>query len=470
VAVERQPGESPQDFLRKAMQADGPITDDKKKEAQLPADPAPVDPPPVDPAAVTDPVVDPAAPVDPAAKVDEPKPAAVVPPNPLDKAGTLPAEKLATSFEDPEFAAAMEKQGYSKEQLMETARNAALAEEFVNVAGTPQAAKFAAEAATHFYDIEEGFTGIKSIQDFDKFMSGVMLPLSFKLGPDGQPLKKADGSYETDGTVSRFFEMATQYDSQILQSLIAKMPQDNEDVKDLNAALEIINNFRKNGYKLGAPPAPLTEEQKQREAQLAEREKNINTATANARAADAEKFEGRVLEATEKELETLIGATVNQSALSDALKAKATEDIYVGLAKALDSDRTFKQMARQARAHGMSDEVFASLVALNTNTLKAKYRDVAAKVMKEYGISVIGRNADERSKTDAQLAADRQNPKVGTTAARSTRTTLTADQIESQAAEEVLKSNGGKRPADYSQQLLRKIMEIEAKQNPLQVA
>lgn len=457
------------------MLADGPLTDDKKTDAQKPAaDPAP-DPnaAPVDPAAAPDPnapdPADPADAPDPNAAKPEDAPAAV--PNPLDVKGMLPAEKLAASFEDPEFAAAMEKQGYSKDQLMETARNAALAEEFVEVVGTPRAAKFATEAAGHFYDIEEGFTGIKNIQDFDGFMTNVMVPLSYVLGPDGNPQMNADGkSYKTDGSVSRFMSQAVDFELGIIDSLIKKAPQDNDDVKDVQAALEILGNFRKNGYKVGPAAPPLTPEQQQRETEIAEREKTLNTATANARKADVDRFETRITDATDKELTSLIGATLKPTALSPELRKKAEDDIYLGLQEALAKDRTFKFMAGQERAHGMSEETYRSIVALNVDTLKSKFRDVAKKVLTTYGAHVVKQNADTRGKTDAQIEADRLNPKVGTVAGRSTRTPLTADQIEQQAADQVLAANGGKRPADYSRQLLDKIMELESKQNPLRVA
>jgi len=457
------------------MQAE-PIKDDAAKPATLPGDEKPADgaAKPADGAAADEPpnptdqaddaTEDGKKPEDGAAK-----PESVVP-NPLDKVGPLPAEKIAASFEDPEFAAAMEKQGYSKEQLVETARNAALAQEFVAVAGTPKAAQFAAQAADHFYDIEEGFTAVKDLKSFDDFMVNTMLPLSYVLDEKGQPIKNADGSFKTDGTVAKFLETNYQYEARMIEHITSKMPQDNDDVKDVQAALEILQNFRKNGYKVGPPPVEMTPEQKAREAELQQREQELDKGTKAQRAAAVEKFETRITEATDKELDTLIGATVNNSALSPALQAKAKDAIYEGLVEKLGKNRTFKAMARQARAHGMSEEVLSSIVALNTSTLKAIYHDVASKVMQDFGVAAVKQNQDTREKTDAQLAADRINPKVGTTTGKPGRTTLTADQIEQQAADEVLKENGGKRPADYSSKLLMKIMQIEAKQNPLHSA
>lgn len=448
-------------------------------EVKVEDDPKPaevVEPPAVDPAPVADekPPVDPTATGDPAKPAEEvPKPA--VPPNPLDAIGPLPAEKLAASLEKPEFVAAMEAEGYTKEQLLQTARDAALSSQFIEVVGTPEAAKIASESAGHFYDIEEGFTAIQNIQDFDKFMSDIMLPLSFEYGADGLPVKLPNGQYKTDGTVERFFKQAENYSTQIKGGIIDKLlaaNPDNEDLKDLQAAAKIMRSFEENGYQLGASPSgELTPQQKAKEAELHTREQALASQSAEGRKAAAEKFEAQVSEATDKELESLISATLNNTALSDKLKSKATEDIYVGLANALKSDRNFKFMAKQARAHGMREDTLKQIVAMNTSTLKAKFRDVASKVLAEYGAETISQNQKDRSKTDAQLAADRANPKGATTAGQPSRAgKLSTDQIRQQAETDVLAANHGQWPADGQLKLLQRIMELEGKQNPQQVA
>jgi hypothetical protein len=127
--------------MGQVMETGDPLVEERKLEPSAtvpPADGEPEDPP-------AEPAI----------------PAAVA--NPLDRLGSLPTETLATALENPEFSAAIEKAGFSKRQLLQTAK-----------------------AAAFFYDIKEGLTAINDVQSFDRFMSDVMLPLSIEYGPDGQ--------------------------------------------------------------------------------------------------------------------------------------------------------------------------------------------------------------------------------------------------------------------------------------------
>lgn len=457
------------------MQAEGPLTDDKKTEPAAAADPvaaaaiAAADKKPVPEGEAHPAAGDPAADAAAAAAAAEAAKAAPQAANPLDKVGPLPAEKLAASLEKPEFVAAMEAEGYSKDQLLQTAREAALCGEFKKEVGTIRQAKFNKEAAGHFLTIEDGFTGIKDLKSFDKFMVDVMMPLSILTGPDGQPLKNADGTFKTDGTVSNFFRMATQFNDTQEAQIAAKYDQNSDDVKDLQAALDIVSNWRKNGYKLGAKPAELTEAQKAAQAEIDRGRAELDTGKANARAEDTKRFNKRVIDGVEAKLIPRIDEAVNNTALSDALKTRAKEDIFGALAESLNNPAV-RGILQNARARGLGDDVLADLVAINMDEIESVFTDVANKVLADYGEDVINRNNKRKEKTDAQIRADQGTPGAGAAAGKPSAQTLSATDIEKTAHDNVITANGGKRPADYQSQLLAEIMKLEVKQKPLSAA
>jgi hypothetical protein len=454
-----QPGQSAQDYLRQAME--GPITEKK------PAVEPPIEAPKAEPAAAAPetkgdehPAAEGAKPGDaaPDATKEEPAAAAIV----------------DAAFQNQEFLQSIEKAGFTREQLMQTARDAALTSEFVKEIGTPAAARFTKEAAGHFFDIEDAFPKIDSLQSFDDFMTNVMLPMSIVVGADGKPQQKPDGTFVTDGSVSKFFTFATAFNDRMEAKQIAdllKANPDSDDARDLQAAAKILTDWRKNNYKLGAPQtAEVSPEVQAREQRVTEREQNLRTEDNKRIETQKQEFSKRVEDDTFKQLEALVSETLKSVALSDKLKEKAADDIFIGLANRLDSNRTYKQMAAHLRARGLDENVAKELVALNFGEMKASYAEVVREVVSTYGAEAVRKNQQERQQTDTQIAADRQNPKVGATPGKPGVQRMTTIDIQKKAEENVLAANGGRRPADFNNQFLLEIMKLESAQAPAQVA
>lgn len=396
-------------------------------------------------------------------------------PNPLDKIGPLPAENLAKILtEKPELEKALQDAGISKEVLERTCRDAALTEQFVQEVGTLEGARMMRQDSENFAKIEERFPAMRTVKDFDSFMMDVMIPLSMVYGPDGQPKKRADGSFETDGSVSRFFDLANQFSiSQDLKSAekYLELNPNDEDALDVHAAATVLNQFHKNGYRFGVKPeAELPPELKAREAKLRQDEERNAQRDRDAQAADRKRFDDRVETATFEKLNNLIRETLEPTGLTKKLKEKASNDIYVGIAERLKNNVAYKRMVRLASTKGMDDASFNNLVALHDREIKAIYERVAQQVLNEYGAHQVRKNEERLDKIATQIENDRMNPGTGMGTSKPAAGKLNSEQIHEQARADVLKANNGRQPADFSSQLLKRILELEAQAKGLQVA
>lgn len=385
-------------------------------------------------------------------------------PDPLDKVGALPAEKLAEAIKNtPELEAALAKAGIDKEVLFQTARDAALASQFTELFPTVEAAQFANENANHFYNIEESFPAIQTVEDLDKFIMDVMLPLSIIPGADGKPQMMEDGkTFKTDGSVSRFLKLGTDYDmgmsGNIADQILAAANQlpdsegktaQKEYAESLKAAVDFIQEFRNNGYRMPTAKSRTSELPPDVKARLenAERiERESRDRETQTQKQQEDLFDKTVEDDTVKFGEGLISELLNATNLNDKAKESAAKEIYAELAKELPGDKTFKRMAAQYRAQGLNDTTKQKLVALNKNTIKGKYAKIVERVVGERGGQVISAAAARQNKIATQIDTDRLNPGTTSSAPAKGPSPLTDDQISKQAYENAKAANGGNEP------------------------
>lgn len=384
--------------------------------------------------------------------------------DPLDKVGALPAEKWAEALKtNPELEAALTKAGIDKDVLFETSRAAARCSQFEEIYPTLDAAKFAQESAGNFYKIEESFPSIQTLEDLDSFITNTMLPLSIVPGADGKPQLAADGkSYVTDGSVSRFLKLGTDYDmgmsTHLAEQMLAaaeKLPEgeqrtaQSEYAQNLKAAIDYVQDFRNNGYRQPTAKAAaqeLSPELKARveNAERIEREsKERESATAKEK---EELFDNQVLDVTVKGVDPLIAEALNKSSLPDTLKEKVAKEIYDKINTKLLADAQFKRLSDSYRAKGLTEETKQTLAAHNTRTIKGLYGKIVEEVLAEYGARQIADSTARQKKIDTQVAADKIHPGSTSSAPAKGPSPLTAEQINKQAYENAKAANGGKEP------------------------
>jgi len=387
--------------------------------------------------------------------------------NPLDKLGPLPTEVLTKAItENPALAAELEKSGLDVETLTETCRQAALCDQLIEAgATTPEVVKFMGESAQHFYDIEESFPQIKSVEDFDKFVMNTMLPLSALRDPkSGEPLMNPDGkTFQTDGSVARFMDTAAQYEAigsvsaaDRLINEYSRMPAGDErdrlvgEAQRIREAVILSQNFRDAGYKLPGEKKAATERSPEDQALLdraAQTERDANQRTAEARRVENEAYEASVFTDASTASSNFIVENLNRTSLSDTEKKLIAKEISAEAWDALGKNRHFQMQKENLYALGNTPENKAALVALTKNTFETKAASIMRTKVAEYGGKQISRQEAKQRKIDTQITADKMNQGTGTTPAAKTAPVLTSAQVRSQAIAN-LKAKGNTSPDD----------------------
>lgn len=401
-----------------------------------------------------------------------PKP--LEPPNPLDSVGPLPVATLAKAITDtPELAAALEKAGLDPELLYETSRQAALTSQFTEIFPTPEAAQFAGENAEKFYQIEEGFPKIQNVEDFDKFLTGTMLPMSVLRGGDGQPLMTADGKgYQTDGSIARFLDSAAQFETigslQAADRLLAeaaKIPgEEGETARTeaarLKEAIQLVQTFRDNKYRM--PGAKQTTELSPEHKAEMDRLRSENAETQRVRAEASQKENETYVQSVFTDVtastQPFVQSTLDRTSLNDNEKrfiAKATQEETW---ESLKNNRHFQMQKEHLYSLGNTPEVKARLVALTNSTFQIQATKVMNRLVTEAGGKVISANKAKLAKIDAQQTNDKMNQGTGTTAAPKTATLRTPAENNAQARENLLK-RGITHPEDW--ELLQEVASLK---------
>lgn len=395
-------------------------------------------------------------------------------PNPLDSLGPLPVTALAKAVENPEFAAALEKVGIDPEQLYETSRQAALTEQFQEHFPTPEAAKFGSQSAEHFYDLEEQFPKIHSVEDFDKFITGTLLPLSVVYGQDGKPLMNADGrGYQTDGSIERFLTSAVQHDTigavaaaNLLIKNYANVP--GEEGENLRAeaqrvkdALLLSAEFRDNGGKLPSlKPQPGTVDpatQAELERLRKENQEAKGLKTEAEKQADQAYQTSVTTEVSNAGL-AFVEKTLDGSALNDNEKRLIAEKAVNEALGEMGKNRHYQMQKNNLYSLGQSEENKRQIIALGKTTFQQAVTKSLNRLVEEAGGKLLGKQSAKQQKQESQIAKDKMNQGTGTTAGSGAPPVLTPAQVRLKAIENYKAANKGESPDDG--QIMQEVLKI----------
>jgi hypothetical protein len=390
--------------------------------------------------------------------------------NPLDKLGPLPAEKIAKAMAaKPELAAALKAAGLDGDTLIHNARLAAETAQYKAIAPTLEAATFMKESAGHFYDIEERFPSIQKLEDFDSFVMETMLPLSVLRNDKGEILRNADGTFQTDGSVQRFLQFASDADLGYIRNAAQQLgkaagsDEDKEYYGHLEAAIDYLNDFRQAGYqKPGAKTTDTISPEVQRRLDAADKTVKESRERDAATQAEREKItEDRIFDDTLKGVQPTMRATLDRTALSDKLKIKAEKEIWQGVFESLKTNREYQQLKRGYWSRGMGDEQVKSLAALNVTTIEGIFASVAEKVLGEYGVDLVAANAARHTAIDTAIARDKSTPTSAATSAAAAPKVMSEDDIDNQATANVLARHGGRRTPQFNQEFLVEVVKLK---------
>jgi hypothetical protein len=386
--------------------------------------------------------------------------------NPLDKLGPLPVEMLAKAITDnPDLAAALDKAGIDSELLYETSRRAALTDQFTEIFPTPEAATFASENAQHFYDLEEGFPKIQSVEDFDKFVTGTMLPLSLLYDPKtGEPLMNPDGKgYQTDGSIGRFMNAASQFETigsvsaidRLITEYSKRQDEDGqkllEEATDMREAAVKLQNFRDAGYKLPSAKAQPSQRSPEDQAAIdraAQIEKDAAKTTSDAQQKEDQAYQDGVLNDVATAATSMIVSTLNKTSLNDNEKRSIAKDVNTEAWTAVGKNRHFQMQKEHLYSLGHSPENRKAIVSLTKTTFEIQAAKIMDRLVTEYGGKQISASKVKLAKIEGQQTKDLMNQGTGTTPGVKTAPTLTSTQVREQAIKNFQGRNKGSMPND----------------------
>lgn len=412
----------------------------KPAEAQPAAAPGPETKP-----AVTDPAK-PAAETKPA--VDETKPAAAAP-NPLDKLGPLPAEKITAALTDAPAAVQefLKEKGLSVESLTANARLAAQTSQFLERVPSLEALDVALTGNANFERLETGLPAVQTVQDFDKFMTDTLVPMSFIRDAKGDPIPDPDrpGAFKNDGSIAKLIDFSAGVRDakigELAEMMIAGAKTDEEKAyaNDVKGAVEFLGKFIENGYRMpGAPDGktdtkalPKDVQEKLARADKIERESKERDAKTTQAALDQK--EDRIISQTDKYVAPIIKDFLDKTALSAELKNLISETVWAKLTTQMAQNTVYKQQRDQLSPNAPDYE--QRRVALNKEYMAERVVKILETVVGHIGGPVVDANKARQEKLDSQSTASRMDPKTSGTQPQSFPAAGTPDQAHTKAME-----------------------------------
>jgi hypothetical protein len=406
----------------------------------------------------------PAAETKPAAA--ETKPAAEA--NPLDKLGPLPAEKITAALaEAPEAVKAyLQEKGLSIEALSENARLAAQTSQFLEKVPSLEALDIALEGNANFLKLDQGLPQVQSVEQFDKFMTDVLVPMSFIRDANGQPIPDpATGGFKNDGSIAKLIDYsAAVRDSKIgeLADMMLKAAA-TDDAKayatDLKGAVDFLKQFISNGYKMpGSNDAdaekslpPSVKERLARADQI-ERESRDRDARTNQAAMDQK--ENHIIAETDKVISPLIKDILDKTALSSELKTHIAETVWTKLVDQMQKNTLYQQ--QRDRLSPSAPDYEQRRVATNLTYMKERVVKLIESIVGKLGAPVVDANKARHDKIDSQSKAAAMEPKTSGTQPQSFPANSSTDQVHAKALElaRAKNPNAKEGDADYWRAML----------------
>lgn len=394
------------------------------------------------------PVAEPATPAEAEAVKPVEAPAEAAAPNPLDKLGPLPAEKITAALTDapPEVKTFLAEKGLTVETLSENARLAAQTSQFLERVPDIAALDVALQGNANFVKLETGLPAVQTSQDFDKFMMETLVPMSFILDDNGQPIPDPaiPGAFKNDGSIAKLIDYsAAVRDSKIgeLADLLIKSASTDEGkayATDLKGAVDFLNAFIKNGYKQPGTEtkvADLPPEIKERldRADRIERESKDRESTTQK--ATYENTENKILGLTDKALNPTIEQFWKQvgTALPDKLKTTITRLAWQELTDLMDKNDAYKRERDLLSPKAQDYE--QRRVALNKKWMTERMVKTLENIVGDMGKPVTDAQTARLTKLDSQSTASAMEPKTSGTTRQGFPAASSPDQVHAKAME-----------------------------------
>jgi len=376
--------------------------------------------------------------------VAETKPAAE--PNPLDKLGPLPAEKITAALAEapPEVQQYLKDKGLSVESLTENARLAAQTSQFMERFPTLEAADTALEGAQQFWKLDTGLPAVQSVEDFDKFMMETLVPMSFERDEAGNPIPDPanPGAFKNDGSIGKLIEYSANVRDSKISELAEMMVKGaaTEEAKsyaaDLKGAVDFLKAFIDNGYKMPGEKTEIKDlppdlKARVERAEQTERDSKARDASTQQQALDQK--ENKIIDLTTKSIEPTIKAFLDKTALNDKLKARITNIVWNELTERMLKNPTY--IRQRDNLSPNAPEYEQRRVALNKSYMQERIVKILEDVVGDLGGPVVDANKARQEKIESQSKASTMEPKTSGTTLQSQPALSSSEDIGKKALE-----------------------------------
>lgn len=462
-APTREPGEEASAYLARSIAAKAKWQEDKKNPPAKP-EVKPTEAKPVEQEVKPE-----------EAKTEEAKPAESEKVDEFaEEEGIATSELAAKLKEDPELEAKLDAAGI-KNQVFANARLADKANQFLQeFPGGLEDAKFAKQGATNFAMVDDAFSGVQDPQSFNEFIQKVM-PLSYILGDDGNPVLDERGQPVHDGTVGRFVENAVAYGASIYPKGVVEKLLGSDHGKEallqelqsmgagqdeeLSAALEILTERINRGAS--APSEETSAEAKRlaQERKSVEAEKQaLSQQRELSKRQEVEQQDRAISTDMSNQVEGVLDSYISRYAWATEFeKNAAREEIKKLTYERIKSDPIFSSRAAASGRKAYSPAVHKERVGMAVAAFRANMAAASKVVLEKAGAKLISQQESKAKKIATQIAASKTETK-GSSAIPAGKPALTESQRGAVARENLRKA--GQDPYD-SRLLLNEMIRLK---------
>lgn len=345
----------------------------------------------------------------------------------------------------PELKAILDADPALKGKLYQMGRFAAETNEFREIVGSPEEARVIAAAGGAYHGIGDRLSAIDmtaaekgDYSTFDAFVDDLVAQTQLR-DEEGNVLLDDKGQPRTDGTVGRMFKT---FFLQRLDLLALQAKNNNDD--EALAAIDTLMDRAKLRPSSRANQEDWSEEQREQQRQLDERDAAVNNREAAQRESAKTAYLTAINSATNTETETAIGKILSAATGLDADNRKAAErEIRTALKEAIGKSQYRNELRKlETLPYGPARE--QKHRALASQYLNRYLGRVAPAIIERFGAVVQTKEEQRKQQQAASAEASRSEARGSMSAAP---TTSSTDANSSRAIRDELKQTLGREPS-----------------------
>lgn len=340
-----------------------------------------------------------------------------------------------------------------KNEVLANARIAEQLAPYRELFGSPEEAKVIAQAAQEFSAVQATFQSItpENVKEGTSSLLNTMLQMSALRDENGEPRRRADGTYITDGTTTRFLNEL--FDRKFQNSIVKKIEDSGDEAA--KAALDLVMEragLRASTADQGQVDPTIAAERAQLDADKKQHREQQEAARAEGVKNYTDGLNGDLNTLSQGEFTKLLAPSTGLDPLT---KTAVLTKLSKAVTAAIKADSAYQLEKRALQAQPMSAARRQAEVALAKKWMAAKLVKVAKPILSEAGITVGKKAALTAEAQAARELAARGDVSGGAAATHKSGPEANPAQQRTQVTE-ALKAKLGRNPSD--QEILTEMM------------